>query len=81
MWPEYCERAAKEEVINDPSNPRHYWQFRFHVTLEDLISNKQFVADIHDMLLRTERSLAPSTAKDKLGAGVAEVPAANLDER
>eukprot|EP00884_Botryococcus_braunii_P017590 jgi/Botrbrau1/4514/Bobra.60_2s0005.1 len=55
MCPEYCGRAASDEVINDPSNPRHYWRFRFHVKLEELIANKPFVANIHDMLLRSGR--------------------------
>jgi hypothetical protein len=24
----YCTRPAREEVINDPTNPKHYWRFR-----------------------------------------------------
>lgn len=24
---EYTKRPAKEEKINDPSNPKHYWRF------------------------------------------------------
>jgi 4-alpha-glucanotransferase len=31
-----------EERINIPSNPRHYWQFRMHISLEDLIREKEF---------------------------------------
>jgi 4-alpha-glucanotransferase len=28
---------AKAEQINEPSNPQHYWRFRFHLTLEQLL--------------------------------------------
>ncbi|MDE5629215.1 MAG: 4-alpha-glucanotransferase [Muribaculaceae bacterium] len=31
-----------EEQINVPANSRHYWRYRMHLTLEDLISNKDF---------------------------------------
>lgn len=24
----YAQRPAKEECINDPTNPKHYWRFR-----------------------------------------------------
>lgn len=29
--------VATEEQINEPSNPKHYWKFRFHLPIEDLI--------------------------------------------
>ena len=29
---------AKAEQINEPSNPNHYWRFRFHLTLERLLT-------------------------------------------
>jgi 4-alpha-glucanotransferase len=29
--------AANEEQINEPSNPQHYWRYRFHIALEDLL--------------------------------------------
>ena len=28
---------ASAEQINEPSNPQHYWRFRFHKTLEELL--------------------------------------------
>ena len=34
----------REERINDPANPKHYWQYRLHMNLEDLISNREFTA-------------------------------------
>lgn len=30
------------ERINNPGNPNHYWRYRLHVNLEDLISSKDF---------------------------------------
>lgn len=32
----------REELINIPANPRHYWRYRMHLTLEDLNSQKEF---------------------------------------
>ncbi|MGB4959902.1 MAG: 4-alpha-glucanotransferase, partial [Saprospiraceae bacterium] len=28
------------EQINEPSNPKHYWKFRFHIDLEDMVVTK-----------------------------------------
>ena len=28
---------AYSEQINEPSNPKHYWRFRFHMNMEDLV--------------------------------------------
>jgi 4-alpha-glucanotransferase len=33
---------AKEEQINVPANPKHYWKFRFHLNMEDLIEAAEF---------------------------------------
>ena len=32
----------QEERINVPANPKHYWRYRMHLSLEDLISSKNF---------------------------------------
>lgn len=32
----------REELINIPANPRHYWRYRMHLTLEDLNGQKEF---------------------------------------
>lgn len=32
----------REERINDPANPHHYWQYRMHISLEDLLQQKDF---------------------------------------
>jgi len=31
-----------EERINIPSDPKHYWRYRMHINLEDLIKEKEF---------------------------------------
>ena len=32
----------KEEQINVPANPKHYWRYRMHLTLEDLVNADHF---------------------------------------
>lgn len=32
----------QDERINNPANPKHYWQYRMHISLEDLIKEKEF---------------------------------------
>lgn len=32
----------EDERINIPSNPRHYWKYRMHISLEDLLKQKEF---------------------------------------
>lgn len=44
----YPEAAA--ERINIPSNPRHYWQFRIHIPIEDLADNKEFNDNISALI-------------------------------
>jgi 4-alpha-glucanotransferase len=31
-----------EERINVPANPKHYWRYRMHINLEQLIEEEQF---------------------------------------
>lgn len=33
-----------DERINIPANPRHYWRYRMHLTLEELLKEKEFNA-------------------------------------
>ncbi len=41
---------AKGERINVPANPRHYWRYRMHLTLEELIANKSFNEKMRTMI-------------------------------
>jgi 4-alpha-glucanotransferase len=54
--PVYSKRPAMEEIINDPTNNRHYWQFRFHVPIEDLIADRALMTDIQELLLSADPS-------------------------
>lgn len=44
-----------EERINDPANPRNYWQYRMHLTLEDLISDKEFLKLVRKAVVTSGR--------------------------
>eukprot|EP00250_Pteridium_aquilinum_P019655 c24516_g1_i1 orf=158-3133(+) len=57
----YAERPAKEENINDPTNPRHYWRFRVHVTLESLLNDGELLSDVNELVQSSGRS-APSVS-------------------
>ena len=43
---EYAARPAAEETINDPTNNRHYWRYRMHVGLEDLLADGALLATL-----------------------------------
>ena len=32
----------QEERINNPANPKNYWQYRMHISLEYLLKQKEF---------------------------------------
>jgi len=37
-----------DERINVPANPRHYWRYRMHLTLEELLKEKEFNAGFRE---------------------------------
>lgn len=43
------------EKINEPSNPKHYWRYRIHVYLEDLLSNESFISKLRDLREKSGR--------------------------
>ena len=43
------------ERINVPANPRHYWRYRMHLTLEDLMKNHAFNEKMRNMIDETNR--------------------------
>jgi 4-alpha-glucanotransferase len=45
-----------EERINIPSNPRHYWQFRMHLSMEELIREKEFNHNLKGYIEASGRS-------------------------
>ena len=61
----YTDRSARDETINDPTNPRHYWRYRMHHYLEDIIADKDFVSKVQCMHLQSGRA-SPSDYRDAL---------------
>lgn len=45
----------REEQINIPANPNHYWRYRMHITLEKLCAEKQFNKSISNMIATSGR--------------------------
>ncbi|PHN08126.1 4-alpha-glucanotransferase [Flavilitoribacter nigricans] len=43
------------ERINIPANPQHYWRYRLHVSLEDLIAADTYNHHLRDLLVGTNR--------------------------
>lgn len=43
------------ERINDPSNPRNYWRYRMHISLEQLIEEKAFNHGLKGMIKESGR--------------------------
>ena len=41
---------ADAERINIPANPRHYWRYRMHVNIEDLINNTEYNDNIKELV-------------------------------
>ncbi len=46
---------ANAERINIPSNPRHYWRYRMHVCIEDLMEAHDFNQNITDLIKESGR--------------------------
>lgn len=46
---------ASAERINIPANPHHYWRYRMHRNIEELMENKRFCDDIMAIITRSGR--------------------------
>jgi len=44
-----------EERINVPANPKHYWRYRMHLSLEDLLHEDAFNTELHDAIKQSGR--------------------------
>ncbi|XP_058079209.1 4-alpha-glucanotransferase DPE2 [Magnolia sinica] len=65
---EYTTRPAVEETINDPTNPKHYWRFRVHVTLESLAEDTDLKGAIKDLVVASGRSYPPAEGDENTAA-------------
>jgi 4-alpha-glucanotransferase len=45
-----------EERINVPANPKHYWRYRMHISLEHLIKEKEFTQELKGYIEASGRS-------------------------
>ena len=45
----------REEQINVPANPRHYWRYRMHLPIEDLIAHTDFNNYVKDKIDNSNR--------------------------
>lgn len=54
--PELRVADPSSEKINDPSNPKHYWRYRLHISLEDLIQSQPFTSKLSDFNHHSGRS-------------------------
>ena len=48
---------AQEERINLPSNPKHYWRYRMHLTIEQLMEADSLNHKIKDLIEQTGRDI------------------------
>ena len=48
--------SADAERINIPANPKHYWRYRMHLSLEELAANKEFMANITELVAQGGRN-------------------------
>lgn len=46
---------ADAERINIPANPRHYWRYRMHISLENLMADKSFTESIRNLIVQNGR--------------------------
>jgi len=45
-----------DERINVPANPKHYWQYRVHIALEDLMNAEGFNGDVRKLVAESGRA-------------------------
>ena len=45
----------KDEIINVPANPRHYWRYRMHLNVGRLIAEHDFNNTLRDMIRNSGR--------------------------
>ena len=46
---------AGAERVNVPANPKHYWRYRMHLCIEDLMQADKFNNDINTLIIESQR--------------------------
>ncbi len=57
MFENFRYQNPHEERINNPANPKHYWRYRMHLTLEKLLSDESFKSDLRKMVKSCGRAI------------------------
>lgn len=57
MFPDLRRENPNNERINIPSNPKHYWKYRMHLNIEELIVNQNFSNTVKNMIENSGRKL------------------------
>jgi len=47
MFSDLRVEIPQSEQINEPSNPTHYWRYRMHVNIEELLNHEQVKNTLH----------------------------------
>lgn len=55
MDTELRSKQVREERINVPSDPYNHWQYRMHITLEELMKADRFNSKLRTMITRSKR--------------------------
>lgn len=50
-------KDANAERINIPANPKHYWRYRMHLTIETLLADRDFNDQIKELVDEAGRRL------------------------
>ena len=45
----------ERERINVPANPRHYWRYRMHLSLEELVGATEFNSKLQSLIVESDR--------------------------
>ena len=46
---------ANAERVNIPANPQHYWRYRMHLNIEDLVGDESFTQEIRELITLSGR--------------------------
>ncbi|HZE83500.1 MAG TPA: 4-alpha-glucanotransferase, partial [Puia sp.] len=55
MSEQFRRENPHDERINVPANPHHYWRYRMHITLEELLKEKEFNEELRGYIETSER--------------------------
>ncbi|MCH5222924.1 MAG: 4-alpha-glucanotransferase [Muribaculaceae bacterium] len=44
-----------EDQINEPANPQHYWRYRMHLSVEELLNQKDFNTELKNAIISSAR--------------------------